>query len=72
MPHNQLSNVLDGIIELTKERDSNALELTLAETLFKLADVNNLTMHIAGNINRVKHAILNNEKLKDIFDLGSH
>lgn len=65
MPHNQLCNVLDGIIELTKERDSNALELTLAETLFKLADVNNLTMHTAGNINRVKHAILNNEKLPE-------
>ena len=65
MTQDKLSAVLDGIVTLTSERDSNALELTLAQTLFTLADVKNLTMHSAGNINRVKHAIEKAEELPE-------
>lgn len=63
MPQSKLDFVLEKITSLTSERDSNALELALAQTLFTIADVKNMVMHSSGNITRVKHAILNNEEL---------
>lgn len=61
----KLESVLEKIITLTSERDSGSLELALAQTLFALLNVENLTIHTAGNINRVKHTLANAEKLPD-------
>ncbi|MFV1921546.1 MAG: GGDEF domain-containing protein [Methylotenera sp.] len=61
----KLESVLEKIITLTSERDSGSLELALAQTLFALLNVENLTIHTAGNINRVRHALANAEKLAD-------
>lgn len=65
MPLNKLEDVLEKIVTLTSERDSNALELALAKTLFTLAGIENIAMYSAGNINRVKHAISTDEKLPE-------
>lgn len=61
----KLESVLEKIITLTSERDSGSLELALAQTLFALLNVENLTIHTAGNINRVKHMLANDEKLPE-------
>lgn len=61
----KLESVLEQLINLTSERDSGSLELALAQTLFALANVRNLTMHTAGNINRVKHILANAETLPE-------
>jgi len=65
MPHKKLEDVLDRIVTLTSERDAIASELALAQTLFTLAGIENMVMHSAGNIHRVKHAIAINEKLPE-------
>ncbi len=61
----KLESVLEKLIVLTSERDSGSLELALAQALFGLSNVQNLTIHSAGNINRVKHMLSNGEKLPD-------
>lgn len=63
MAQKKLEEVLENIVTLTSERDSNALELALAQTLFTLVGVKNMVMYSAGNINRVKHAISNAKML---------
>lgn len=63
MAQSKINAVLEKVISLTGERDSGALELALAQTLFTIADVKNLALHSAGNINRVKHAISNSEEI---------
>jgi diguanylate cyclase (GGDEF)-like protein len=63
MQQKKLEEVLENIVTLTSERDSNALEITLAQTLFTLVGVKNMVMYSAGNINRAKHAISNAETL---------
>ncbi len=65
MPHTQLPVVLDKIISLTKVRDSNALELSLAQTLLALANVKNTTIHSAGNIIRMNHALAHDQKITE-------
>ncbi|MEE9332242.1 MAG: GGDEF domain-containing protein [Methylophilaceae bacterium] len=59
----KLEAVLENIITLTNEKDSNALEFGLAQTLFALADIKNMQMYSAGNINRAKYALLKSETL---------
>lgn len=56
MPQNRIKNVLESIISLTSERDSNALELALAQTLFKLAAPESMTLYRASSIDSIKHA----------------
>jgi diguanylate cyclase (GGDEF)-like protein len=63
MQQKNLEEVLENIVTLTSEKDSNALEIALAQTLFKLVGVKNMVMYSAGNINRAKHAISDAEKL---------
>lgn len=63
MPKAKLDAVLDNIITLTSETDSNALEITLAQTLFTLAGIDNMLIHSAGNITRAQYALLNSEPL---------
>lgn len=63
MAQEKLDDVLEKIISLTSERDSSALELALAQTLFSLADVKHMMMHSAGNIERVRYALSNGQKL---------
>jgi diguanylate cyclase (GGDEF)-like protein len=65
MPNNRIQEVLEKIVQLTSERDSNSLELSLAQTLLSLAGVKNISMHSAGNINRVQHAITHADKLPE-------
>lgn len=65
MPNAQLPAILDKIISLTEVRDSNALELSLAQTLLTLANVKNTTIYSAGNIIRVNHALTHNQLVAD-------
>lgn len=65
MSQTKLEAVLEKIIALTSEKDSGALELTLAQTLFALADIKDMVMYSAGNINRTKFAISNAETVPD-------
>lgn len=62
MPQQKLQEVLENVIALTSEKDSSALELALAHTLFTLADVKNVVIHSASNINRKKYASANADK----------
>jgi len=55
MIKNNIKNVLENIISLTSERDSNALELALAQTLFKLAAPESMTMYRANSIEGIKY-----------------
>ncbi len=61
MPTVDLKTVLNELITLTREKDSNGLELTLAKTLFALAHIENMLMYSARNISRAKFARDNNE-----------
>lgn len=79
MPQNKLEDVLEKIVTLTSERDSNALELALAQALFTLAGIENIAMYSAGNINRAKHALSSAQELPkteeikaDMVDSLSH
>jgi diguanylate cyclase (GGDEF)-like protein len=56
MLENNLKSVLENIISLTSERDSNAIELALAQTLFKLAAPESMTLYRACNIDTIKYA----------------
>lgn len=56
MPENNLKSVLENIISLTSERDSNAIELALAQTLFKLAAPESMTLYRASSIDNIKYA----------------
>ena len=56
MKQNNLKSVLENIISLTSERDSNAIELALAQTLFKLAAPESMTMYRASTIDNIKYA----------------
>jgi diguanylate cyclase (GGDEF)-like protein len=56
MLENNLKSVLENIISLTSERDSNAIELALAQTLFKLAAPESMTLYRACNIDIIKYA----------------
>jgi diguanylate cyclase (GGDEF)-like protein len=51
MPENKIHAILENIILLTSERDSDALELALAQTLLKLAAPESMTLYQADNIN---------------------
>jgi len=55
MLQNKIKHVLENIISLTSERDSNALELALAQTLFKLAAPESMTMYRASSIDGIKY-----------------
>ena len=61
MSETNLPAVLDKIILLTSERDSDALESSLSQILLTLASVDNTSLYSAGNITRAKHAISNNQ-----------
>lgn len=61
MPVVELETVLNELIKLTKEKDSDSLELTLAKTLFALAHIENMLMYSASHISRVKFAGDNNK-----------
>lgn len=63
MPKIRLEAVLDNIITLTSKTDSSALELTLAQTLFTLAGIDNMLMHSADSITRAQSALSNSELL---------
>lgn len=63
MPQAKLGTVLEKVISLTSERDSDALQLELAQTLFTLADVKDVTVYSAGNIKRAQHTLSNEEDL---------
>jgi len=65
MAKHQLNSVLDEVIRLTSEKDSNGLELTLARTLFALANIKNVLVYSAGNISRAKYARENDEVLSE-------
>ncbi len=65
MPNDQLENVLDQVITLTSEKDSSGLEVTLAKTLFALANIKNVVIYSARNISRVKYARANNEEIPE-------
>jgi diguanylate cyclase (GGDEF)-like protein len=54
MLENNLKSVLENIISLTSERDSNAIELALAQTLFKLAAPESMTLYRASSIDNIK------------------
>jgi diguanylate cyclase (GGDEF)-like protein len=56
MPGNNLKSVLENIISLTSERDTNAIELALAQTLFKLAAPESMTLYRASSIDNIKYA----------------
>lgn len=51
MPQNNVHKILESIITLTSERDSNALELALAQTLLKLAAPESMVLYHASSIN---------------------
>ncbi len=53
---NNIKNILETIITLTSEKDSSALEITLAQTLFKLAAPDRMKMFRANSIDRIKYA----------------
>jgi diguanylate cyclase (GGDEF)-like protein len=55
MKENNLKSVLENIISLTSERDSNAIELALAQTLFKLAAPERMTLYRASSIDNIKY-----------------
>jgi diguanylate cyclase (GGDEF)-like protein len=55
MPENNLKSVLENIISLTSERDTNAIELALAQTLFKLAAPESMTLYRASSIDNIKY-----------------
>lgn len=56
MPKKNLKSVLENIISLTSERDSNAIEIALAQTLFKLAAPESMTLYRASSIDNIKYA----------------
>jgi len=56
MQENNLKSVLENIISLTSERDTNAIELALAQTLFKLAAPESMTLYRASSIDNIKYA----------------
>ena len=55
MSENNLKSVLENLISLTSERDTNAIELALAQTLFKLASPTSMTMYRASSIDQIKY-----------------
>ncbi|MFT7227757.1 MAG: hypothetical protein ACI8PW_000334 [Methylophilaceae bacterium] len=61
MSETNLPAVLDKIILLAGERDSDVLESSLSQILLTLASVDNTTLYSAGNITRAKHTISNNQ-----------
>ena len=56
MSDSNLKSVLENIISLTSERDTNAIELALAQTLFKLASPKSMTMYRASSIDHIKYS----------------
>lgn len=56
MLESNLKCVLENLISLTSERDTNAIELALAQTLFKLASPTSMTMYRASSIDHIKYA----------------
>ncbi|MEO1945934.1 MAG: hypothetical protein ABGW96_00050, partial [Methylophilaceae bacterium] len=60
MSQTKLSAILDKIILLTSERDSDALASSLTQILLTLANVKNTTIYSERDIARAKHAITNN------------
>jgi diguanylate cyclase (GGDEF)-like protein len=67
MSKNNIKDVLENIISLTSERDSNALELALAQTLFKLAAPESMTLYRASSIDNIKYAntLIGNQALNE-------
>jgi len=61
MSQTKLSAVLDEIISLVSERDSDALASSLTQILLTLANAKNTTIYSARGITRAKHAITNNQ-----------
>jgi diguanylate cyclase (GGDEF)-like protein len=55
MRQTKIYNILENIIALTSERDSIALELALAQTLFKFAAPGNINLYRASSIDSVKY-----------------
>lgn len=55
MSQHNIKNILENIISLTSERDSNALELALAQTLFKLAAPESISLFKASSIDHIKY-----------------
>lgn len=71
MPENNLKSVLENIISLTSERDSNAIEIALAQTLFKLAAPESMTLYRASSIDNIKYANTLIGKQQDNEDIPS-
>jgi len=65
MPQTKLLNVLNELISLTRERDSDALALSLTNTLRTLAKVSRAAIYDAGEISRIKHALATKQNLTD-------
>lgn len=60
----EISEVLDQVIDLTSEKDTNALELALAHSLFKLVGIQNVVVYTARHINKAS-LVLSNPETKD-------
>ncbi len=56
MSNTKIKRILENIISLTSERDSNGLDLALAQTLFKLAADESMSMYRASSIDSIKYA----------------
>lgn len=66
MPIDKTHEILENIILLTSERDSNALELALAQTLLKLAAPDSMKLYHANTIKSIDHANRNNDKNRQL------
>jgi diguanylate cyclase (GGDEF)-like protein len=67
MSENNLKNVLENLISLTSERDTNAIELALAQTLFQLAAPTSMSLYRASSIDHIKYAstLIGNQQTND-------
>lgn len=61
MDNLEIAEILDQVIELTSEKDSNALELALAHSLFKLVGIQNVVVYTARHINKASLASASKE-----------
>ncbi|MFM9835683.1 MAG: GGDEF domain-containing protein [Methylophilaceae bacterium] len=64
MPQDKIHAILEGIISLTSERESNGLELALAQTLFKLAAPETMQLYHADKIETANRSNRLNDKIE--------
>ena len=70
MPQNSIHDVLENIITLTSETETNALELALAETLLKLAAPESMTLFHASTIYNFSHSSIPIGKLEEKVEVS--